>query len=270
MSQTKGPRALSQRRVLLIAVGAAMSLALSSPALAKPRGLKPASKPAGGAEGAAPKADQSTPPPPKSDPSAPPPPSPRATSGSSGASGSEPRRPILIANLKLLSLGVPTSFNLGLGAGVNIWKIASVEAGVESGSQSLGAFGVKIGTLHQTIWGGTARLYPMAGTFNVLGTYGRRQLTADLDVGDIDFDTEVKVTQRVAAVGLGNRWFLGWLFFGADWLVVHWPLGDSTVESQLLGQALDAKAQEEVDEAVDLMDGMPTVTLFNIHVGIGW
>jgi hypothetical protein len=180
------------------------------------------------------------------------------------------RHPILIGDLKLLSLGIPTSLNIGIALGVNVTRFAALELAYESGSQNLGLLGAKVGTLRQALYGFQARIFPMAGTFNVLAGYGRRVLQADLDIAGVPLDTDVTVTHRMATLALGNRYYFGPFFFGADWLSVSWTLEEGDVESQLLGQDLEEDAQEDVDKAVKFLDHVPTVTLLNLHVGLGW
>lgn len=180
------------------------------------------------------------------------------------------RRRLLYGDLMILSAGYPTSGNVRLGLGSNFGKLVAVDVSYMTGSQDVSAFGLSLGKVDQQIYGGSIRLYPFLGSLNVIGFYGQRWLTTTLKRDDILNGTEVNVRQKVAGGGFGNRWHLGSLQIGFDWVMYYAPVSKAKVSSKIGGRELSAADRDNLQDGIKKVENMPSMSFLNLSIGIGF
>lgn len=183
--------------------------------------------------------------------------------------------PFLTAGIKFLNFGYPTSGNVGLNLGANVWKIASLELYAERGNEDTEIAGVKIAEFSQSLYGGSARVFPFLGSFNVKGSYGQRILTTEVTPANYGYDTEVSVRQKVIGAALGNR-FIGprtggiGVYANFDWIEIFKPAGDGKVSSSLLGRDPSDSDRRYVEDKARKLEDSWSITFVNMLIGFTW
>ena len=178
-------------------------------------------------------------------------------------------------NATVFSYGLVIFYKTGIGAGYHLTKNLTIEPEYFFGSLKLAYKDVDFGSFSEKYYILPLKLYPNSNSFYFTLGIGQRQIEASLGdsmlsrLSGIDFDISViKIKNTILEMGIGNRWqYDSGFTLTINWLELFIPIGDAETDAPFLDYVVNESDRKNVKTAIDVLDSLPTFTIFKTQLG---
>lgn len=113
----------------------------------------------------------------------------------------------------------------------------------------------------------TTRSFTWDNSFNFQYGLSYNSFTVNLGKSFVAVDA-LEMTTISTVWGVGNRWELdNGLTFGADWFKVFYPVHTLQKKDSVLDGAISQGDKDDLNELIDFVSKIPTITLIHLEVG---